>query len=340
MAVRMKDIARDLGVSVVTISKVLRNHSDISTDTRERVLKRMKELNYRPNLAARALITGKTQTMGLVVPGLVHSFFAQVAKGISSVLREQSYSLLITSSEEDVALEQQEIEQMLAHRVDTLLIASMQWSVETFRRIEEHQTPYVLVDRRFAGLHAHFVGSDDEVIGRMATNHLIEQGCERIAHIRGREISTGNGRYEGFRQALAQHGRVAMPGYVLAGRTGDDAGDISGYEAMKHLLALDPHPDGVVCYNDPNGIGAIKAIHEAGLRVPHDIAVIGVGNAWNSESMQVPLSTIDQNCQAIGVQAAQLAFRLIREKVSQPLRPESILIEPTLLVRESSRRRR
>src|SRR5258708_28600628 len=152
MAVRMKDIARDLGVSVVTISKVLRNHSDISTETRERVLKRMKELNYRPNLAARALITGKTQTMGLVVPGLVHSFFAQVAKGISSILREQSYSLLITSSEEDVALEQQEIDQMVAHRVDTLLIASTQWTVETLRRIEEHQTPYVLLDRRFSGL--------------------------------------------------------------------------------------------------------------------------------------------------------------------------------------------
>ena len=321
---------------MVTISKVLRNHSDISAETRERVLKRMKELNYRPNLAARALITGKTQTMGLVVPGLVHSFFAQVAKGISSVLREQSYSLLITSSDEDVALEQQEIEQMLAHRVDTLLIASTQWTVETFRRIEEHQTPYVLLDRRFSGLHAHFVGSDDEQIGRMATSHLIDQGCKRVAHIRGREISTGTGRHDGFRQALAQHGIVPMQGYVIAGRTGDDAGDQSGYEAMKQLLTLDPRPDGVFCYNDPNGIGAIKAILEAGLRVPEDIAVIAVGNTWNSGLMRVPMSTIDQNCQAIGVEAAQLAFRLIRSK--QPIKPEAILIPATLVVRESSKR--
>ena len=332
----MKDIARDLGVSVVTISKVLRNHSDISTETRERVLKRMKELNYRPNLAARALITGKTQTMGLVVPGLVHSFFAMVAKGISSVLREQSYSLLITSSDEDVALEQQEIEQMLAHRVDTLLIASTQWTVETFRRIEEHQTPYVLLDRRFSGLNAHFVGSDDEQIGRMATTHLIEQGCKRIAHIRGREISTGTGRHDGFRQALAQHGIVPVPGYIVAGRTGDDAGDQSGFEAMKQLLALEPKPDGVFCFNDPNGIGAVRAILEAGLRVPQDIAVVAVGNTWNSELLRVPLSTIDQNCQAIGVEAARLAFRLIGAK--GPIAPEKILIAPTLMVRESSRR--
>ena len=332
----MKDIARDLGVSVVTISKVLRNHSDISAETRERVLKRMKELNYRPNLAARALITGKTQTMGLVVPGLVHSFFGQVAKGISSILREQSYSLLITSSEEEPALEQQEIDQMLAHRVDTLLIASTQWTVESFRRIEEHQTPFILIDRRFAGLNAHFVGSDDEQIGRMATNHLIEQGCKRIAHIRGREISTGTGRHDGFRQALAQHGIVPLPGYVVAGRTGDDAGDQSGYEAMKQLLVLDPKPDGVVCFNDPTGIGAIKAMLEVGLRVPQDIAVVGVGNTWNSELARVPLTTIDQNSTAIGAEAARLAFRLIRSK--QPIRPESILIAPSLLVRESSRR--
>lgn len=225
---------------------------------------------------------------------------------------------------------------MLAHRVDTLLIASTQWTVETFRRIEEHQTPYVLLDRRFSGLHAHFVGSDDEQIGRMATHHLIEQGCQRVAHIRGREISTGTGRHDGFRQALAQHGVVPMPGYVVAGRTGDDAGDQSGYEAMKQLLTLDPRPDGVFCYNDPNGIGAIKAILEAGLRVPQDIAVIAVGNTWNSGLMRVPMSTIDQNCQAIGVEAAQLAFRLIRSK--QPIKPEAILIPATLVVRESSKR--
>src|SRR5579859_7108994 len=101
MAVRMKDIAEDLGVSVVTVSKVLRNHADISAETRERVLKRMKELNYQPNLAARALVTGKSYIMGLVVPDLVHPFFAQVAKRMSYVLRDHSYNLVISSSNED-----------------------------------------------------------------------------------------------------------------------------------------------------------------------------------------------------------------------------------------------
>lgn len=158
MAVRLKDIARDLGVSVVTVSKVLRNHSDISDETRDRVLKRMKELNYRPNLAARALVTGRSFSVGLVVPDLVHPFFAEVAKGLSKILRKKGYSLLIASSEEDPELEQQELDMMLARRVDALVVASAQWTVESFRRIEEQKTPYVLIDRQFAGLAANFVG--------------------------------------------------------------------------------------------------------------------------------------------------------------------------------------
>src|SRR5690242_19925500 len=124
MEIRMKDIARDLGVSVVTVSKVLRNHSDISQQTRERVLRRIKELNYRPNLAARALVTGRTHSIGLIVPDLVHPFFAEVAKGLSRVLRKRDYSLMISSSEEDPALEQSAIDQLLARRVDALIVAS------------------------------------------------------------------------------------------------------------------------------------------------------------------------------------------------------------------------
>src|SRR5690349_6833248 len=143
MPVRLKDIARDLNVSIVTVSKVLRNHGDISEATRRRVLQRVKELNYRPNLAARALVTGRTYTMGLVVPDLVHPFFAEVAKGLSRALRKQGYSLLISSSEEDAELEQQEIDQLLARRVDALVVASAQATVEPFRRLEEQKIPYV-----------------------------------------------------------------------------------------------------------------------------------------------------------------------------------------------------
>src|SRR5689334_23514098 len=165
MAVRMKDIARDLGVSVVTVSKVLRNHTDISEETRERVLARMKELDYRPNLAARSLVTGRTYLVGLVVPDLLHPFFAEIAKSLSDVLRESGYYLIISSSEEDPNLEEEEINHLLARRLDTLVIASCRSTVDLFFRIEKQQTPYVLIDRSLPGLSANFVGVDDEAVG-------------------------------------------------------------------------------------------------------------------------------------------------------------------------------
>jgi LacI family transcriptional regulator len=127
MATRLKDIANDLGLSVVTISKVLRDHPDIAAETRRRVLKRMRELNYQPNIAARSLVTGRTWTLGLVVPDLLHPFFAHIAKAISVEARKQGYSLLISSSDEDPELEVQEIKQLLARRVDVILVASAQW---------------------------------------------------------------------------------------------------------------------------------------------------------------------------------------------------------------------
>jgi LacI family transcriptional regulator len=123
MPVRLKDIASELGLSIVTVSKVLRNHPDIGEKTRTQVLQRMKELKYQPNLAARSLSTGRTSTVGLVVPDLLHPFFAQIATTLSAEVRRHRYSLIISSSEDDPELEQQEIEQLLARRVDVLLIA-------------------------------------------------------------------------------------------------------------------------------------------------------------------------------------------------------------------------
>ena len=130
MNIRMKDIARDLGVSVVTISKVLRDHPDVGEQTRERVLARVKELDYRPNLAARSLVTGRTYLVGLVVPDLLHPFFAEIAKSLSDALRQNGYSLIVSSSDEDPDLEEQEINHLLARRLDTLIIASCRSSVE------------------------------------------------------------------------------------------------------------------------------------------------------------------------------------------------------------------
>ncbi len=328
----MKDIARDLQVSVVTVSKVFRNHGGISPATRKRVLQRMKELNYQPNWAARSLATKRTYTIGLVIPDLMHSFFAEVAKGVTRKVRPHGYHVVISNSEEDPEIENQEVELLLARQVDGLILASAQppGRSEIFRRIRQRRVPFVLIDRRVRGLKANYVGVNDEETGRVATEHLIDRGCQRIAHIRGPAVSTGEGRLGGYQAALESR-RLQMPaGYVVKGVYGVT----TGYEAMRRLLAIEPRPDGVFCFNDPVAAGAVKAILEAGLRVPEDIAVVGAGNVHYSDLLRVPLSTIDQGSSALGESAAELLLQVIESKRVHPSR--SVFLPPRLIVRESS----
>jgi LacI family transcriptional regulator len=337
MATRLKDIAKDLGLSVVTVSKVLRNHPDIGDETRKRVLQRMQELNYQPNLTARALVTGKTGTLGLVVPDLLHPFFAEIAYVISAEIRKHGYSLLIASSDEDPEMEAQEIRQMLARRVDVILIASAQWTLESFNQIEQQKTPYILLDRRMPGLEASYIGVDDEVVGALATEHLIEQGCRYVAHIRGPEVSTAVGRLAGYRRTLASYNLTPLPGHIVSlGTSGDHRGELGGYEAAKRLLVTNPRPDGIFCFNDPSALGVMRAILDAGLRIPEDVAVVGCGNLSYSDFLRVPLSSVDQGSATIGKQAADLALKMARKKGQ--VRPRVELVPPHLVVRASSKR--
>jgi LacI family transcriptional regulator len=336
MPATMKSIARDLGVSVVTVSKVLHNHTDISQETRKRVLRRMKEVNYQPNLAARALSTGRTSLIGLIVPDLVHPFFAQVAKGISARLSAQGYSLIISSSEENPQLERREIDQMIARRVDALLLASTENNVASLQKLTERSLPFVLLDRKIPGFVANFVGIDDVEAGAIATSHLIDIGCKRIAHIGGSDVSTAHDRQIGYAQTLARHRMTLSPQYTVRDGRGDDAGDATGYAGMKQLLQLNPRPDGVFCCNDPIAMGAIRAIFEAGLDIPCDIAVIGCGNAHYDDLLRVPLSSIDQDCETLGESAAKLALSIIKRKTDAA--PKSILVNSKLVARASTKR--
>lgn len=330
--VRLKDIARDLNVSVMTVSKVVRGCADVGAETRSRVLARIKELNYQPNWVARSLAARRTFIIGLIVPDLMHSFFAEIAKGVSATIRPLGYDVVICNSEEDGEFEASEVERLLARQVDGLLIASAQppHHVELFERIEARGVPYVLIDRRFADSHAPYVGADDEAIGRMATQHLIDRGARRIAHIAGPALTPGTGRLKGYREALAAAGITVPDTYVE--RAADDT---SGYEAARRLLALTPRPDAIFGYNDPTAAGAMKAILEAGIRIPEEIRVIGVGNVHYSDLLRVPLSTIDQSSASIGEQAADILVKSIGNKRRRPAKP--VLINPVLVARESTR---
>jgi len=337
MPIRMKDIAAELGLSVVTISKVLRDHPDISTETRERVLKRVKELNYSPNAMARSLVTGRSYLVGLVVPDLLHPFFAEISVAISKAIRRKGYSLIIASCEEDPALEEQEIGQMVTRRLDGLIIAACTGSTRILERLDEQNEPYVLIDRSFPGFAANFVGMDDRAAGRMATEHLIEMGCRRIAHIRGRDNSTGIDRMLGYQEALEAAGLPMLEQYVIMREKVDIDSREQGMEAAQRLLATSPLPDGVFCYNDPMAIGAMQTILAAGLRIPEDIALIGCGNLHYDDLFRVPLSSIDQRSASVGERAGNLVVALIESKGGRP-RNKTIVLEPQLIVRASSAR--
>lgn len=339
MSTRMKDIARDLGVSVMTISKVLRNRPDVGQATRERVLARVRELDYRPNLPARSLVTGRTYLVGLVVPNLYHPFFAEIAKSLSDALQEEGYSLILASSDEDPDLEEEEINQLLPRRLDTLMIASCRSTVDLFGRIERQGTPYILIDRSLPGLVANFVGVDDEGVGLLATRHLLEIGCTRIAHIRGPETSPGKGRLEGYKRALAQAGLDLRDDYIITVPEGDgNTASRRGTEATRELLRLRPRPDGIFCFNDPLAIGAMHGVLNEKLRIPEDVALIGCGNLHYDDVLRVPLSSIDQHITQTAGEAVRIMLAILNSKISS--QPERVVLQPELIVRQSTQRTR
>ena len=333
MPIRLKDIARDLGVSAITASKALRGARDISDETRERVLKKMAELNYRPNMMARGLASGKTFVVGLVVPDLLHPFFAEFAKSLNGVLRQQNYGIVLASSEEDADIEQRETSHVLARGVDALLIASCQPVLEGFYGMEDQRTPLILIDRDFPQLRANFVGTDDLMVGKLATGHLLQLGKRKIAHIAGPELSPGNDRLDGYESVLQSKHMTVTPEYIIRTSKVEELGETAGYEAMRKLLKLKPRPDAVFCYNDLTAIGAMHATLAAGLSIPGDIAFVGCGNVRYSDYLRIPLSSIDQSTALLGKHAGELALDLIQKRSSAP---KKIRVEPSLIVRASS----
>ncbi|MGE5646670.1 MAG: LacI family DNA-binding transcriptional regulator [Acidobacteriota bacterium] len=272
--------------------------------------------------------------IGLVVPDLTDTHFAKVASGVARIMQPRGYTVLISNSEGDADAERHAIDLLLScSHVEGLILASAQAPNETalFRRLEKHKMPFVLLDRDFPAAAANFVGSDDEEIGWVATEHLISRGCRHIAHIEGPATSAAAGRARGYTAALGGHGLRSADGYVVRGGSSDAA----GYEAMRRLLSVNPRLDGVVCYNDAVAVGAIKAILEAGLEVPYDIEVVGAGNVHYSDILRVPLSTVDLNSVTAGERAAELLLGVLESPEPRP--PERVLIPFELVARESSK---
>ena len=226
--------------------------------------------------------------------------------------------------------------QLLARKIDAIVVASTSATDEHFRELRENKQPVLLIDRHFSNPADTFVGVDDYESGKLATDHLIQMGCKRIAHITGRENSTGSRRLQGYRDALASHGLRFQASYVIHRGEVDTNSIEQGAEAARLLLGRKLRPDAVFCYNDPLAIGAMRTILAAGLRVPEDIALIGCGNLHYDNYLRVPLSSIDQQTSKIGKRAGEIVLEMIANKGEG--QAESVVLRPSLIVRASSRR--
>jgi LacI family transcriptional regulator len=336
MTVRLKDIANDLNLSKMTISKVLRGQTDVSAATKARVLQRMKELNYRPNISARSLRTGNTFTIGLVIPSLTNSFFADVARGLVQTLRTAGYGVLISSAEEDPEIERHEIELQLSRQVDALIVASVQESAEFFTALGRQRAPLILVDRKLPSFTASFVGLREQDIGYVAAAHLAEMRCRKLAYLRGPRTAAADLRWSGYRAALTEFGLPFKPDFVV------DPGESSrneyqrGFDAMRRLLERRTRPDGVVCYSDVLALGVIDAALAKNLKVPEDICVVGCGDQPSLREMRIPLSSVNLSGVEVGQRTANLVLRALSDQEAN--RSRNLLLSPRLVVRRSSQR--
>src|SRR5262249_30971037 len=310
MTFTMKRVAAELGVSITTVSKVLNNQPDIGAATRARVLKKVEQLGYRPNAVARSLTLRRTHTLGVIIPDLMHSFFVEIVSGIESVVSARGYALLLCSSGEDARKERKELETLKQRQVDGLAFAAAdaRRNADLLRQLIEAGKSVVMIDRDdHPEIRCHRVLTDDERVGCIGTSHLIGLGHRAIAHIAGPPIAHARRREHGYRQVLRDNRIPVRPEWVI--RAGFLERD--GYDAMKQLLSVRPRITAVFAANDPTAIGAMKAIWDAKLRVPEDIAVVGAGNIAHGDVLRVPLTTVSWSRHEMGTRAAELILEQV-----------------------------
>lgn len=330
MATTLADIARALGVSKMTVSRAINNHPEISPDTRARILDAAQRMNYRPNQFARALTTNRSYLLGVVVPDLMHSYFAEICRGVETIAKPLGYQNLICSTDEDAANEESEVEALLP-RTDGLIVASSVSPVETkfYKRLIRERAKLVLIDRQLEGIKCPAVTTDDVKVGVLATEHLLNLGHRRVGHLKGTVASTAALRFHGYQKALSKHRVPFEPALVReCGFTEAD-----GYRALSSWLDDGNVPSAIFAANDPAAIGAMSAIAERGLRIPEDIAIVGGGNIHYGDMLRVPLTTVAWSTSEMGQAAARLLIDLVEGK--RGIKEQHVMVEPELVVRAS-----
>lgn len=327
----MKDVAERARVSVSTVSHVLNGTRKVSEETREGVLAAVEELAYRPNLLAKGLKTRRTFTIGLLISDIQNAFFTSMVRGVEDVALSRGYHLFLCNTDEDAAREGEYITELAKKRVDGLMVAPSAGRDEYAGRLRAGDVPFVFVDRAVGGVEAGVVSVDNAIGMRLVAEHLVGLGHRRIGMISGPlDKASGYERYAGLKRALAVLGVGLDDDLVRFG----DFRTSGGREGAAGLMGLPSPPTALVTANNQMTLGALLTVAGMGLRVPDDVSVVGFDDPEWAPLAGPPLTTIAQPTYRMGVRAAQMLLDGI--EVEDEQEPERVLLEPWLVVREST----
>jgi LacI family transcriptional regulator len=328
----IEDVARAAGVSAATVSRVLNGTSRVTPDRADRVRKAAAELGYQPFGPARALRKQRTSVWVAIIADIENPFFTAMIRGIEDVAVAEQHRLVLCNSDEDVDKEAAYVDIAIADRVAGVVIAVATTDDAALDTLVDARIPVVAVDRRPARDGIDSVVVDNRLGAAQATAHLLDGGATRVACITGpNRLSTAATRLAGYRDAMTQRGLKPDNALVRRG----DFREEGGYRAARSLLDSANPPDAMFVANNLMTVGALKAIREAGRRIPDDIAVIGFDDAPWTELLSPSLSVVAQPTYEIGRQAARLLAT-----AADDLPARHLVLAPTLVVRESSERRR
>ncbi len=331
--VTIKDIAKALGVSPSTVSRALKGHPDISLETRNMVNELATRLKYEPNAIALSLKQSRSNSIGVIIPEMVHYFFSSVLSGITDVAYDAGFTVIICQSNEKHEREVANVKALYSHRVDGILI-SISKDSETFDHLSyllENEVPLVFFDRFAPGIACDKVIVDDFDAAYKATKHLIDLGRKRIAHFCGaQKLIIGRERLEGYKKALKSEGLPVDESLIIHAENFEMA-----RVAVEKLMELASPPDGIFAVNDLTAIGAMLTLQKRGIQIPGQIAIVGFSDGRFSGIVEPNLSSVDQHGYEMGTAAARLLIKRILAK--DPFYPpETVILQSSLIIRGSS----
>ncbi|HKJ43093.1 MAG TPA: LacI family DNA-binding transcriptional regulator [Sunxiuqinia sp.] len=332
--VTIKDIARILGISPSTVSRALKNHPDISEATKKAVNELAEKLKYEPNAVALSLKQSRSQTIGVIIPEIVHYFFSSVISGIEDVASSAGFTVIICQSNEKYEREVSNVKALLSHRVDGILVSISKESTnfDHLYSIQERNIPMVFFDRIVPEIKTDRVVIDDWKAAYKATKHLIDGGKKRIAHFAGpQNLVIGRERKDGYLQAMKDGGLTVDPEMIIVADSFEKA-----VKATHALLDLENPPDGLFAVNDLTAIGAMQTLKRSGVKVPDEIAVVGFSDGRFSGITEPSLTSVDQHGYEMGTIATELLLkRILDETYDEPAQTK--VLNANLIVRGSSK---